>query len=182
MKALRTLLFVAVAATIVACGGSPAAKITKKWQLSEVSIDGKPYLDVVKEMIAKQMEREMPAAAEGEEMPEEMKAAMEAAKQQVDEKMKEFIAQAEEQMKSSFFEFKEDGSYSIRMMGEDEEIGKWELSEDGKTLKTTAESEGAKSQDLTIVSVSDSELVLEGPQELEPGKTSTMKITLVAAK
>lgn len=68
----------------------------------------------------------------------------------------------EEMFKNMTFKFNNDGTYEMSMGEGEGEKGKWELSEDKKTLKATKEGSD-RMEELKVVELSGSKLVIEGP-------------------
>jgi hypothetical protein len=88
------------------------------------------------------------AAETPKDLPDSLKKAMEAQSK----------AGIEEMKKSCTFEFKKDGSYSVKMMGT-ESKGKWKLSEDGSKISMTDDTKDKQAMTGDIVELTTSKMV-----------------------
>jgi hypothetical protein len=95
------------------------------------------------------------------EIPDSMKTKFEA----------QMKAQVEEMKKSASFDFNKDGSFSVKMMGQ-ENKGTWKLNDEGSKLMMT---QGGKNDTTSVVELSATKFVFEVDQQGQKSKITLSK-------
>jgi hypothetical protein len=101
------------------------------------------------------------AAPMPKEIPDSMKAKFEA----------QMKSQIDEMKKTTSFDFNKDGSYTVKMMGQ-ENKGTWKLNEDGSKMTMTQE---GKNDTASVVELTANKLVFEVSQQGQKSKITLSK-------